>query len=75
MLNRAFRPPWLVTGWVTVVAIIVAASIAMAANLSTTALLLAVGIAPGVVMVLLAHGAPSPSVAKILYSVETKDGR
>ena len=75
MLNRAFRPSWLVGGWVAAVATIVAASIAMAANVSTTALLLAIGIVPGVVMALLAHGTPSPSVAQILYSVETKDGQ
>ena len=75
MLNRAFKPSWLVGGWVAAVATIVAASIAMAANVSTTALLLAIGIVPGVVMALLAHGRPSPSVAQILYSVETTAGQ
>ncbi len=48
MLNLGFRSPWLIGSWIAAVAIVVAASIAMAANLSTTALLLAIGIAPGV---------------------------
>jgi hypothetical protein len=48
---------------------------AMGANLSTTALLLALGVAPGVVVVLLAQSAPSPSVANILHSVERNDDR
>lgn len=75
MLNTVFRSSWLIGGWVAAVAIIVAASMAMRMNLSTTALLLALGVAPGIVVALLAHSAPSVSVAEILYSVETKDGR
>lgn len=64
-----------VGGWVALLAVIVAVSIAMGANVSTTALLLALGIAPAIVALLIARGASSPSVAEILYSVETKDGR
>jgi hypothetical protein len=75
MLNTVFTSSWIVGGWLAVVAIIVAASMAMSAHLSTTVLLLAVGIAPAIVVFLLARGAPSPSVAEILRSVETKDGR
>ncbi len=74
MLNVAFRSPWLIGAWFAAVALIVAASMAMGANLSTTALLIALGIAPAIVVALLAHGEPAPSVAQILYSVE-KDGR
>jgi hypothetical protein len=43
-------------------------SVAMGANLSTTALVLALGVAPGIVIAHLAHGAASPSVAETLYA-------
>ena len=75
MLNSAIRPSWVIGAWVATLAIIVAASVAVGANLSTTALLLAVGVAPAVVVALLAHGQPAPTVGQIIHSVETKDGR
>ena len=75
MLNVAVRSSWLIGAWVAALAIIVAASTAMGAHLSTTAILLALAIAPAIVIALLAHGEPSPSVAQILYAAETKDGR
>ena len=75
MVNTGFRFSWRIGSWLAAVALIVAASMAMGANLSTTALLLALGIAPAIVIALLAHGTPSPSVAQILHSVESKDGR
>ena len=61
--------------WIAAVALIVAASMALGANLSTTALLLALGSAPAIVAALLARSVPSPSVAHVPYRVETKDGR
>jgi hypothetical protein len=61
--------------WIAAVAIITVASVAMGANPSTTALLVALGVASGIVAALLRGGAPSPSVAQILHSAETKDGR
>ena len=64
----------IVGGWITALAAIVAISVAMQANVSTTALLLALGVAPALVMLLMAAGAPSPTVAEILHAVETKDG-
>jgi hypothetical protein len=64
-----------VGGWMVLSAIVVAVSIVMGANRSTTALLLALSVAPGIVALLLAGGAQSPSVAEILHSVETKEGR
>ena len=73
-MNIAVRSRWLVGLWFAAVALIVAARMASGANLSTTALLLALGIAPAIVIALLAYGEPSPSVAQILYSVE-QDGR
>ena len=75
MLNATFRSSWLLGAWVAAMAIIVAASMTMGANLSTTALLLALGTAPAIVIAFLAHGQPSPSVAQILHTVETKDDR
>jgi hypothetical protein len=61
-------------GWLSLLCVIVAVSIARGSHLSTTALLLAVGMAPVVVLLLIAGGAASPTVAEILYAVE-KDGR
>jgi hypothetical protein len=75
MSNTALRSSWLIVGWIAAVAMIMVASTATGANLSTTALLVALGIAPGVVVALLAHRAPSPSVAQILHSAAAKDGR
>jgi hypothetical protein len=76
MLNVVFKSPWLIVGpWIAALAVTVAASTAMGANLSTTALLLALGIAPAIVIALLANGEPSRSVAQVLYAVETNDGR
>jgi hypothetical protein len=66
----------LLGGWFAAVAVIVAWSMAMDARLSTSALLLLIGVAPAVVMVLIRAGAaPSPTVAEILHSVNAKDGR
>lgn len=74
--SRRSTTIWLVVGpWFAALALTVAASVALKANPSTTALVLALGIAPAVVVALLAHGQPSPSVAQILYTVETTDRR
>ena len=73
MLNIAFRT-WLIGGWIAILAVIVAVSVSMGANLSTTSLLLALGAAPAAVMSAL-KGTSSPTVAEILHAVETKDGR
>jgi hypothetical protein len=74
MLNSISRT-WLLGSWFAAVAVIVAWSVAMDARLSTSALLLVIGVAPAVVMVLIRAGAPSPTVAEILHSVNAKDGR
>jgi hypothetical protein len=65
----------IIGGWVAAVTIVTLSSVAMGASLSTTALLVALGVAPGIVVALLANGAPSPTVAQILHAVETKNGR
>ena len=73
MLNIGFRSSWVIGIWLAAMASIVTASMAIGATLSTTALLLALGIAPAIVIALLAAGEPPPSVAQILYSVENDD--
>ena len=72
MLKTGFG--WLIASSIAA-AIIMVASVAMGASISTTMLLVALGAAPGVVVALLAKDAASPSVAQILHSVQTKDGR
>ena len=74
MLTPVFRS-WLIGGWLAVVALTVVVSVAMDAKLSTTAFLLALGVAPALVIMLIAGGASAPTVAQILHSVDTKEGR
>ena len=75
MSNTRLRSSSLITAWGVSVMLIVAGSVAVGAHLSTTAILLVLGIAPAIVVAMLAHGQPSPSVAQILNSVEAKDDR
>jgi hypothetical protein len=76
MLNPTFESSWLVVEpWIAALALIVAASPAMGANLSTTALLLALGLAPAIVIARLARRERSAGVAQVLYAVETHDRR
>src|SRR5262249_45715168 len=72
---KSLSPTWLLGGWFAAVAVIVAWSVALDARLSTSALLLLIGVAPAVVMVLIGPSAPAPTVAEILHSVNTTDGR
>jgi hypothetical protein len=65
----------LLSGWFTIVTIAVVWSLTAGATLSTSALLVAIGIAPVVVMLLIGVGAPPPTVAELLYAVDAKDGR
>ena len=74
MLNVDSRT-WLIGGWIIALALVVTASMSMAASLSTTMLLAALGVAPGIVIGLLVRGAASPTVAEILHSVEANEGR
>jgi O-antigen ligase len=63
-------PGWVLGGWLTVIAAIVAWSVSLDARLSTSVLLALIGLAPVVVMVLVvAGGAPSATIAEILHSV------
>lgn len=75
MVPAANRSSWMLAAWVAALTIIAVTSVAMDAHRVTTALLVALGIAPGIVVALVLAGAPSPTVAQILYSVDAKDGR
>ena len=65
---------WLLGAWFAAGAVSVAWSVNLGASLSTSALLVALGVAPAIVMLLIDAGAPSPSVAEILRSVNAEDG-
>ncbi len=76
MLNTISRS-WLLGGtWLAAVAVIVASSVAIGARVSTSVLLLAVCTVPAGVVLLIGLGAPSPTVAELLYTVNNrKDDR
>jgi hypothetical protein len=75
MLNITART-WLVCGvWFATVAAIFGSSVMMDARWSTSGLLLLIGVTPAIVALLIGAGAPAPTVAEILHSVHTKDGR
>ena len=74
MVNTVFTSLWVIGGWVTVVAITTAASVTIGANLSTTALVAVLGMVPAIVVAFIAASAPPPTVAEILYAVESKEG-
>jgi len=74
MLNRVSRS-WLVgTLWLATLAGVIAGSFALHARFSTTALLVALGLAPAAISLLIGLGAPAPTVAELLYTVHTKKG-
>jgi uncharacterized membrane protein YdjX (TVP38/TMEM64 family) len=73
MVNTDFKT-WLIGSWVAIIVSVVAVSVAMSANISTTLLLLALGVTPGVVMAILGDGASSPTVAEILHN-DARDAR
>ena len=75
MLNVVSRTQLLVGGWFTMLTAVVLVCNAMAASLSTTVLVVALGVAPGVVVALLKAGEASPTVAEILHEVHERDGR
>jgi hypothetical protein len=74
MLNTISRT-WLIVGWLATLAVVIALSVVAGATLSTSALVLGVGLALAVVTMLLARGAPPQTVAEILHSVDENDGR
>ena len=72
---HSISPTWLFSGWFAAVALAVTWSVTMDARLSTSALLLVIGLAPAVVMLLLRAGAPSATVAQMLHSTHEKGDR
>lgn len=59
--------------WLAILVLILAGSMAMGAKLSTTAAIFALGVALALVPILISGSAPSPTVAEILRSTETKN--
>ncbi len=74
MLNRFFGRS-LLAGWFAAVAIVVLWSLTVDARVSTSLLLLALGIAPAFISLLIESGASPPTVAELLYAVNTRDRR
>lgn len=74
-MPQRFSATWLLIGWFLAVAIIVVWSVAVDARLTTSALLFVVGAAPAIVTMLIGLGGPSLTVAEILHSVHSEDGR
>lgn len=72
MLTTVSRS-WLIGGWSATLAVIVGYSVVIGASLSTSAMLLVLGVTPIVIAALLG-GAPTPTVAEILHAADTKDG-
>jgi hypothetical protein len=75
MVNNAARTSLLFGGWIAMLSALAAACIATSAAPSTTLLLVAIGVTPGVVMALLKRGEPSPTVAEILHPVHAHGRR
>jgi hypothetical protein len=74
MLNT-IRRSWVVGAYVATLALMVAISLAVEANLSTTLFLFVLGVSPAIVIAVLAGGAPSPTPAEILYRVRARTDR
>ena len=74
MVNTALRSR-LTAAWAAAVVIIAAFSVAMNASVSTTTLVVAIGLSPAIIAIVLSNGAAAPTVAEILHSVHTKEGR
>ena len=73
-VNAALRW-WLIAVWLALVGAGVAATVVMRANMSTTFFVLAMGVSPASLVVILWDSAPRPTVAEILYAAHTKEGR
>jgi hypothetical protein len=75
MVNPLSRSGLVVGVWLALLALIIGGSVALGATLTTSVVLLALGAAPVCVMLLIGFGAPPPTVAELLYAVDTNDGR
>ena len=70
-MSTGISRSWLLGVWCATVAVLVAATVALGADTSTSVLLLVLGVTPAVIMMLIG-GTTAPTVAEILHSVETK---
>ena len=70
---KTISPLWLVVGWLLVLSGVLAASVAIGAKISTSMFLFVLGFSPLVVMRFVANNAAPPTVAEILYRVQTRD--
>jgi hypothetical protein len=71
MLNTMLRS-WIVGAYLASLALMVAISLAVEANPSTTVFLFVLGVSPAIVIAVLAGGAPPPTPAEILYRVRAR---
>lgn len=74
MLNTILRS-CAIGAYVTTLALIVAISLVLETNLSTTLFLFVIGVSPAIVIAVLAGGAPSPTPAEMLYRVRARTDR
>jgi hypothetical protein len=74
MLN-AVSGTSVIRAWLITLAVVIAFSVAVGADVSTSALLLAMGVTPVVIVALIGRHAAPPTMAEILYPVEVQDGR
>jgi hypothetical protein len=58
--------------WLAVVAVTVVSSMALGAHMSTSALLLVLGVAPVAIGLILGVGVPKPTVAEVLHAINTR---
>jgi len=70
-MSTGISRSWLLGVWCATVAVLVAATVALGADTSTSVLLLVLGVTPAVIMMLVG-GTTAPTVAEILHAVETK---
>jgi len=73
MLNNIPRS-WIYI-WSAIIAVAVGIGLAQGVRISTSALLLVIGVAPGVVLLALQTGPHKPTVAEMLHTRDEKSGR
>ena len=71
-MSTGISRSWLLGVWCATVAVLVAATVALGADTSTSVFLLVLGVTPAVIMMLVG-GTTAPTVAEILHSVESKN--
>jgi hypothetical protein len=72
---KGLSASWLFAGWSAAVVGLVAASVAMEMTLSTSALLVMIGLVPVLIVLLLQGNAPSLTVAAMLHTEDANNSR